>query len=86
MVSSAFDPLRVPEEFWLRDDVRRALDRRDMGALFRLLSKQVGASQTRMGTATGLSQGTVCIIMNGSRMVSAIDVLERIADGVGHAR
>ena len=82
MVSSAFDPLRVPEGFWLLDDVGNAFDHRDIGALFTLLSKHAGASQTRIGTATGMSQGTVCLIMNGSRVVSAIDVLERIADGL----
>ncbi|MGH3926860.1 MAG: helix-turn-helix domain-containing protein, partial [Pseudonocardiaceae bacterium] len=83
MVSSACDPLRVPAEFWLREDVGDALDHRDIGALFRLLSRHTGASQTRIGTATGMSQGTVCLIMNDSRVVSAIDVLERVADGLG---
>jgi tetratricopeptide (TPR) repeat protein len=83
MVSSAFDPLHVPHDFWARDDVGPALDRRDIGELFRLLSKHLGASQTRIGTATGLAQGTVCVIMNGSRQVSALDVLERIAAGLG---
>jgi tetratricopeptide (TPR) repeat protein len=82
MVSRAFDPLRIPAGFWLRGDVSRVLAHRDIGALFRLLSKYVGASQTRIGTATGLAQGTVCLIMNGSRVVTAIDVLERIADGL----
>jgi len=82
MVSSALDPLRVPKGFWLRDDIGNALDHRDISALFTLLSKHAGASQTRIGTATGMSQGTVCLIMNGSRVVSAIDVLERIADGL----
>ncbi|MGH8918839.1 MAG: helix-turn-helix domain-containing protein, partial [Actinomycetes bacterium] len=82
MLSSAFDPLRIPEEFWAREDVGWALDHRDFGELFRLLSKHLGASQTRIGTATGLSQGTVCVIMNGSRHVTAIDVLERLADGL----
>ncbi len=82
MASSAFDPLRVPEDFWQRDDVGNTLDHRDISALFRLLSKHTGASQTRIGTATGLSQGSVCLIMNDDRVVSAIDVLERIADGL----
>jgi len=82
MASSAFDPLRVPEGFWQRDDVGNVLDHRDIGALFRLLSKHAGASQTRIGTATGLSQGSVCLIMNDDRVVSALDVLERIADGL----
>ncbi|MGQ0777500.1 MAG: helix-turn-helix domain-containing protein, partial [Pseudonocardiales bacterium] len=82
MVSSAFDPLHVPEDFWRRDDTGHALDHRDIGALFRLLNKHTGASQTQIGTATGMSQGSVCIIMNDKRVVSAIDVLERIADGL----
>ncbi len=82
MASSALDLLRVPEGFWRRDDVGNALDHRDIGALFRLLSRHAGASQTRIGTATGMSQGTVCLIMNDDRVVSAIDVLERIADGL----
>ena len=82
MASSAFDPLCVPEGFWLREDVGDALDHRDIGALFRLLSRHTGANQTRIGTTTGLSQGTVCLIMNDDRVVSALDVLERIADGL----
>ncbi|MGH3927730.1 MAG: helix-turn-helix domain-containing protein, partial [Pseudonocardiaceae bacterium] len=82
MVSSAFDPIRIPDEFWARDEVDWVLDRRDFAALFRLLSKHLGASQTRIGTATGLAQGTVCAIMKGTRQVIALDVLERIADGL----
>ncbi len=82
MVTSSLDPLRIPEEFWLREDVGHALDERDVGALFRLLRGRLGASQNRIGTATGLSQGTVCQIMNDSRQVRALDVLERLADGL----
>jgi hypothetical protein len=82
MASGACDPLRVPEGFWWRDDVGNALDHRDIGALFRLLTRNTGASQTRIGTATGMPQGTVCLILNDKRVVSAIDVLERIADGL----
>ncbi|MGQ0778687.1 MAG: hypothetical protein ACT4NY_30455 [Pseudonocardiales bacterium] len=82
MASSALDPLHIPEAFWRRDDTGNALDHRDIGALFRILSKHTGASQTRIGTATGMAQGAVCIIVNGNRVVSAIDVLERIADGL----
>ena len=83
MASTAFDPLTVPDEFWAREEVGGAVDHRDVGELFGLLSKQLGASQTRIGTATGLAQGTVCDIMNGRRQVMALDVLERIADGLG---
>ncbi len=82
MASRGLDPLRVPAGFWRRGDVGNALDHRDFGALFRLLNSHAGASQTRIGTATGMPQGTVCLIMNGKRAVRAIDVLERIADGL----
>jgi tetratricopeptide (TPR) repeat protein len=89
MATSALDPLRIPADLWDRDDVCRALDRRDIGALFRLLRRYAGASQHRIGTATELQQGTVCKVMNGERTVTSIDVLERIADGLhmpDHAR
>jgi hypothetical protein len=79
---SAGDPLRVPEGFWRRDEVGKALDCRDIGALFRLVGRYTGASQTRMGIATSLPQGTVCLIMKGKRVVSAFDVVERIAEGL----
>ncbi|MGH3991399.1 MAG: helix-turn-helix domain-containing protein, partial [Pseudonocardiaceae bacterium] len=78
----ALDPLRIGAAFWQRDDVNRALDQRDIGALFRLLRRHVGASQHRIGTAVELQQGTVSAIMKGDRAVTSIDVLERIADGL----
>lgn len=43
----------------------------------------MGASQTRIGTATGLAQGSVCFIIKGKHAVSALEVFERIADGLG---
>src|SRR5690349_21239259 len=86
---SALEPLRIPPELWQRDDVRHALERRDIATLFRLLRRYAGASQHRIGLATDLQQGTVCKIMNGERTITSIDVLDRIADGLAmpdHAR
>ena len=74
------EPLRIPDEFWEGDDVERALRRRDIGALFRLIRRHTGASQTQLGIAIGLDQGYVSRIIAG-RKVIAIDLLERIADG-----
>lgn len=34
MVSSAFDPLRVPDEFWAREDMGQTLDRRGFGECY----------------------------------------------------
>jgi transcriptional regulator with XRE-family HTH domain len=82
MPHRALDPLRVPDEFWGRDDVMAALRARDVGMLFRLLRRHTGASQTQLGIAVGLEQGYVSRVIGG-RKVMAIDVLERIADGCG---
>jgi tetratricopeptide (TPR) repeat protein len=82
MVTSARDPLRVPAQFWQRDDVAVALEQRDIGRLFRLLRQYCGASQTRIGTAVGMTQSTVSLIVNRSQPVIAIAVLVRIADGL----
>src|SRR5215211_649656 len=82
MAASAHDPLRVPPDFWQRDEVTAALERRDIGRLFRLLRKYCGASQTRIGTAVDMTQSSVSLIVNRSTAVTAIAVLERIADGL----
>ncbi|SDY98148.1 Helix-turn-helix domain-containing protein [Micromonospora pattaloongensis] len=74
------EPLRVPPDLWLRDDVRAALRKRDTAALFRLILQLTGTSQSRLGAAVGLEQGYVSRIIAG-RKVTSIDVLERIADG-----
>jgi Helix-turn-helix domain len=79
---SLHDPLRVPAGFWELDAVCVALDQRAIGALFRLLRKYCGASQTRIGIAVALQQGTVSLIMSDRQAVTSIAVLERIADGL----
>jgi tetratricopeptide (TPR) repeat protein len=82
MRASAFDPPAIAAEFWARPSVAQALTRRDMGALFRLLSQYEGFSQTRIATATGIAQGRVSEIVRGKRAVGASHVFERIADGL----
>lgn len=74
------DPLRIPDEVWSDASVRDALARRDVGALFRRITRLTGASQTRIGAAVGLEQGYVSRVMAG-RKVTSIELLERIADG-----
>jgi len=80
---SGLEPIRVDPAFWRRVDVSNALGQRDIGALFRLVRRHAGASQHRIGTAVDIQQGTVSAIMRGDRVVTSIDVLERIADGLG---
>ena len=77
------DPLQIDASFWQRDDVVHALCGRDIGTLFRLVRRYAGASQHRIGTAVGIQQGTISAIMRGDRAITSIDVLERIADGLG---
>ncbi|AXO32601.1 helix-turn-helix domain-containing protein [Micromonospora sp. B006] len=74
--------LRIPDDRWSREDMHKALAARDIGAVFRLLARHTGASQTRIGAAVGLEQGYISRIIAGRR-VTSIDVLERIADGCG---
>jgi transcriptional regulator with XRE-family HTH domain len=88
MRDSAFDPPALPPEFWARSDVRRSLERQDIGALFRLLSTH-GISQTRIATATGLGQNRVSLISRDKQTVTSYALLSRIATGLGmpdHAR
>lgn len=81
-VAGGLDPLKVRSEFWQRAEVCTALSQRDIGHLFRLLRQYCGASQTQIGAAVGYSQSTVSPIMIGIQRVSAMAVLERIADGL----
>ncbi|MDH6110366.1 transcriptional regulator with XRE-family HTH domain [Kitasatospora sp. MAP12-15] len=75
-------PLVLPDSAWQSPDVRRALRARDIGTLFRFIQHHSGASQARIGTATGMNQGRVNEVLNGRRQVSRLDVFERIADGL----
>jgi tetratricopeptide (TPR) repeat protein len=83
MRASAFDPPAIPPGFWERAEVRQALRKRDMGALFRLVEEHTGLSHTRLGTAVGLTQGRVSEVINGTRRIAATHVFQRIADGLG---
>lgn len=72
-----------PAAFWRDVRVVHALRCRDVGALFRLATdRNHGVSQTTLAMSVGLSQGQVSQIVNGTRQVVQIDVLERIADGM----
>lgn len=82
MADRITDPVNVPASLWQRPDTIEALRSRDMRRLFHLLRQYAGASQTRLGIACGLTQGKVSAIMSGSHRVVALDVFERIADGL----
>jgi transcriptional regulator with XRE-family HTH domain len=82
VTNGLLDPVDIPAWAWQRQDARDALQRRDMAALFRFAQAQTGASQARIAVATGVSQGRVNEIINGRRAVTALEVFERIADGL----
>ncbi|GLZ32455.1 XRE family transcriptional regulator [Lentzea sp. NBRC 105346] len=64
--------------------MRRALARRDIGAVYRLVCA-AGASQRRIADLVGQSPSEVSEILAG-RAVRTYDVLARIADGLGIPR
>lgn len=89
MPGPAFEPLRIPADFWHRDDVTEALRRRDIGRLFALIRQHLGASQFRIGMAVDLTQPAVSALITGPRKITDLEVFERIADRLNmpdHAR
>jgi transcriptional regulator with XRE-family HTH domain len=57
--------------------------------LLRFAQKHGGASQTRIASVTGMAQGRVSEILSGHRSVGSLNLIERIANGLGmpdHAR
>ncbi len=82
MTERITDPITVPASLWQRADTTDALRSWDVRRLFHLLRQYAGASQTRLGTACGLTQGKVSEIMSGAHRVTTLEVFERIADGL----
>ncbi|MGH3808378.1 MAG: helix-turn-helix domain-containing protein [Pseudonocardiaceae bacterium] len=74
----------VDPALFVRDDMRAALDARGVGMVYRLLGR-AGVSQRRIAALTGQAQPEVCEILQGRR-VRDVEVLERIADGLGVPR
>ncbi|MFI0813813.1 helix-turn-helix domain-containing protein [Streptomyces echinatus] len=74
--------LTVPEGLWQRPEIAQALVRRDAGALFRFFRQHTGASQTQVGSLTGLSQSDVSAFERHLRQATSLDVLGRIATGL----
>jgi len=75
----------VDPRLYQRDDVRRILAERDIGALYRLLRDDTGLTQRTIAELTGQSQSEVSEILKGRRVL-AYDVLVRIAHGLGIPR
>lgn len=74
-------PKVVDEEVWLRVDMRRALARRDIKTVYRILQRH-GMSQRWIAAQTEQSQSEVSEIVAGRRWVGNYDLLLRIALGL----
>lgn len=72
----------LPSWVWERQSMRDALRARNIAAVVRLVRQYSGASQGRLAGALGLAQGRVSEVLNGKRTVSALEMFERIADGL----
>ncbi|GLZ06488.1 hypothetical protein Acsp03_39540 [Actinomadura sp. NBRC 104412] len=83
MPGRASDPIDIPESLWQRPQMIQALWTRDIRSVFLLLRQYTGASQTQIAIAVGMTQGKISEIMKkGGRQVLALEVFERIADGL----
>ena len=72
----------LPDAAWHRADVRDAVAARDIPALLKYAQHYTGASQVRLAGAFGMTQGRVNEIINRRRVVTTLDVFERIATGL----
>jgi hypothetical protein len=82
VTDSLFGPVEIPVPAWRQADLCQALQRRDVREILRLVQRYGGISQVRLASATGIAQGRMNEIVNGRRQVSALEVFERIADGL----
>lgn len=79
---AAWEALTIPVSVWNRDDMRNACRRRDVAGILQAVQRSTGASQTQLAMTTGILQGRISEILRGTRIVTAFEVFERIADGL----
>ena len=82
MAGRAADLIEIPATLWQRAAMTEALSNRDMGRVFQLVRQYAGASQTQLAIACGMTQGKISDIMRDRQRVTALQVFERIADGL----
>jgi transcriptional regulator with XRE-family HTH domain len=75
----------IDPALYRREDVRRVLAERDIGALFRVLRDDAGLTQRMIAELTGMQQSEVSEILKGRRVL-AYDVLVRTAERLGIPR
>ena len=82
MAGRAANLIEIPATLWQRAAMTEALSNRDMGRVFQLVRQYAGASQTQLAIACGMTQGKISDIMRDRQRVTALEVFERIADGL----
>jgi transcriptional regulator with XRE-family HTH domain len=82
MPGRANELIVIPDSFWQRPEVTKALRTRDIGRFFALVQQHSGASQTQIGMTCGWSQGKVSDIERGISEVKHLAKFEEIADGL----
>lgn len=77
--------IELPDGFWSEPATVAVLRARprSLGRLFELVCRRAGASQTQIGVEVGMAQPEVARYVSGARRAQDIDVLERVADGLG---
>ncbi|WP_217231245.1 helix-turn-helix domain-containing protein [Streptomyces anulatus] len=75
-------PLSAPADLWDHAKARRALSERNIAAVLKHFRQYTGASQTTVGSLTGLAQSDISAIERGIRQVQSVEVLTRIAEGL----
>lgn len=75
-------PMAMPARAWQDPTLRAALSARDIGSVLRGVQKHTGASQARIAAAIGATQGRVSELIQGRRIVTTLDMFDRIADGL----
>lgn len=76
------DLLDIPEPFWQRPEIIAALRARAIGKLLLLINHHIGATQTQLATACGMTQPKISGIMRGAQRVETLAVFERFADAL----
>jgi transcriptional regulator with XRE-family HTH domain len=79
-------PPHAPADLWLKPDMVDALKRRDFADILKLYRRWTGASQTDISALVGVSQPYVSDVENRKTRVSALDLIERFADGLNAPR
>jgi transcriptional regulator with XRE-family HTH domain len=77
---------QAPPGLWERAEMRAALSERDIGSVIRIFRKWTGASQSDISVLIGVPQPDVSDLERGIRHVTALEVFERIADGLSIPR